>query len=138
LRYFRTQKSADDMVVHDSQPVMPVADPATSPWPLPALNLNLEEGDLAAAQELARTTAADHALPFPEKLPVLGKDAPVQAPDTGWYHFDTGLVLASPQGVDDGYSVGVIDVYGNHENGHAQKTEEKTPRQGIAKARRPP
>jgi hypothetical protein len=95
---------------------MPVADPATSPWPLPVLSLYLEEGDLAAAQTLARKTAGD-LLVFPDRLPALGVDAPEPAPESGWYHFDAALVSATPQGVDDGYSVGVVDVYANHENG---------------------
>jgi hypothetical protein len=116
LRYFRAHKGDDNIVIHDSQPVMPVADPATSPWPLPALGMYLEEGDLAAAQTLARNTAGDLGLGFPDRLPALGADAPEPAPETGWYHFDTALVSATPQGVDDGYSVGVVDVYANHEN----------------------
>jgi hypothetical protein len=116
LRYFRAHKTEEDIIMHDSQPVMPLADPATSPWPLPALGMYLEEGDLAAAQTLARKTAGDLGLAFPDRLPALGVDAPEPTPETGWYHFDTALVSATPQGVDDGYSVGVVDVYANHED----------------------
>jgi len=116
LRYFRAQETEEGIILHDSLPVMPVVDPATSPWPLPALNLHLEDGDLAAAQTLARDTAGDLGLPFPNRLPVLGVNAPEPTPETGWYHFDAALVSATPQGVDDGYSVGVVDVYANHEN----------------------
>jgi len=116
LRYFRAHQTEEGIIMHDSLPVMPVADPDRSPWPLPALNLHLEDGDLAAAQTLARDTAGDHDLPFPERLPALDMEEPEPAPETGWYHFDAALVSATPQGVDDGYSVGVIDVYANHEN----------------------
>lgn len=116
LRYFRAHKGDDNIVIHDSQPVMPVVDPATSPWPLPALGMYLEEGDLAAAQTLVRKTAGDLGLAFPDRLPTLGVDAPEPTPETGWYHFDAALVSATPQGVDDGYSVGVVDVYANHED----------------------
>jgi hypothetical protein len=117
LRYFRAQKTEEDIVIHDSLPVMPVSDPTTSPWPLPALHLHLEDGDLDAAQTLTRDTAGDHGLPFPDRLPALGVAEPQPRPETGWYHFDAALVSATPQGVDDGYSVGVVDVYANHENG---------------------
>jgi hypothetical protein len=114
LCYFRACQTGEGIVVHDSQPVMPVEDPTTSPWPLPALQLHLEEGDLAAAQSLARETAHDNGLPFPDTLSPLG--TPETPHEQGWYHFDTELVLAAPQGIDDGYSVGVVDVYANHEN----------------------
>jgi len=112
LRYFRMGRSEEGDVLHHSLPVMPVSDPTVSPWPLPALELFLEEGDLDAAQALARQTARDHDLPFPDKLPALG---PEREPESGWYHYDTALVLATPQGVDDGFSVGAVDVYRNHE-----------------------
>jgi len=115
LRYFRAQQMEEGLIVHDSQPVMGVTDPSTSPWPLPALQLYLEEGDLDAAQKLARDTAHDNSLPFPDNLPALGAVAPEREPEQGWYHFDTALVAATPQGVDDGYSVGVVDVYANHQ-----------------------
>ena len=117
LRYFRAHKTEEDIILHDSQPVMPVPDPDRSPWPLPALQLHLEDGDLAAAQTLARDTAGDHDLPFPDQPPPLGPDERQLASESGWYHFDAALVSATPQGVDDGYSVGVVDVYANHENG---------------------
>jgi hypothetical protein len=104
-------------LIHDSLPVMPVSDPTISPWPLPALHLHLEDGDLDTAQKLARYTARDNGLSFPEKLPTIGGVEPEPKPQTGWYHFDTALVSATPQGIDDGYSVGVVDVYANHENG---------------------
>ncbi|MEB2286596.1 MAG: hypothetical protein OZ934_00630 [Anaerolineae bacterium] len=113
LRYFRAQKDADDMVIHDSQPVMPVSDPTASPWPLPALELFMEDGDLDAAQALARQTAREHDLSFPDALPALG---PERQQESGWYHYDTALVLATPMGVDDGYSVGAVDIYRNHQS----------------------
>lgn len=116
LRYFRAQKTEEGMIIHDSQPVMGVNDLATSPWPLPALQLYLEEGDLDAAQKLARDTAHDNSLPFPDRLSTLGAETPQREPEPGWYHFDAALVTATPQGVDDGYSVGVVDVYANHED----------------------
>jgi len=112
LRYFRMGRSEEGDVLHHSLPVMPVSEPTASPWPLPALELFLEEGDLDAAQALARQTAREHDLPFPDTLPALG---PERQPETGWYHYDTALVLATPMGVDDGYSVGAVDVYRNHE-----------------------
>jgi len=79
--------------------------------------LHLEDGDLAAAQTLARDTAGVHGLDFPDQPPPQEPDAPQPMPESGWYHFDAALVSATPQGVDDGYSVGVVDVYANHENG---------------------
>jgi len=115
LRYFRAHQTEEGIIMHDSLPVMPVTNPATSPWPLPALGMYLEEGDLAAAQTLARKTAGDLGLAFPDRS-ALGVDAPEPAPETGWYHFDAALVSATPQGIDDGYSVGVVDVYANHED----------------------
>jgi len=72
LRYFRAHQTEEGIIIHDSLPVMPVADPDRSPWPLPALNLHLEDGDLAATQELARITAGDHDLHFPDQPPPLG------------------------------------------------------------------
>jgi len=63
LRYFRAQKTEEGMICHDSQPVMGVNDLATSPWPLPALQLYLEEGDLDTAQKLARDTRMITACP---------------------------------------------------------------------------
>ncbi len=117
LRYFRARQTEEGIVVHDSQPVMPVTDPTTSPWPLTALGMYLEDSDLAAAQSLARDTAGDHGLTFPDRLPALGVAEPEPKPETGWYHFDAALVLTTPQGVDDGHGVGVVDVYANHANG---------------------
>jgi hypothetical protein len=114
LRYFRAQKTDGDLVVHDSLPIMVVDKPDPSPWPLPALNLYLEEGELGAAQSLAREMAHEHGFTFPDTLPALG--TPDVQPASGWYHFDTALVAATPQGIDDGYSVGVVDVYANHED----------------------
>jgi hypothetical protein len=119
LRYYRAQIDDEGVVTHHSQPVMPVDDPATSPWALPALQLHLEEGEVDIAQAFARDIARDfHGLDFPDPddLPALGQGEPPPAPDTGWYHFDAALVLATPQGVDDGYSVGVVDVYAHHED----------------------
>ena len=117
LRYFRAHQTEEGIIMHDSLPVMPVADADRSPWPLPALHLHLEDGDLAATQELARITAGDHDLLFPDQPPPLGPDDRQIASESGWYHFDAALVSATPQGVDDGYSVGVVDVYANHETG---------------------
>lgn len=116
VRYFRAQKTAENIVRHESLPVMPVTGPDPSPWPLPALQLHLELGNLETAQTLARNTARTHGLAFPEQLPALGVDAPEPTPENGWVHFDAALVSATPQGVDDGYSVGVVDVYANHED----------------------
>ncbi|MBI5961730.1 MAG: hypothetical protein HY866_23535 [Chloroflexi bacterium] len=115
LRYFRAQKTEEGIVIHDSQPLIPVSDPG-SPWPLPALELHLEEGELQTAQSLARQVARDNGLSFPHRLPTLGTGEPRREQESGWYHFDTALMTATPQGVDDGYSVGVVDVYANHEN----------------------
>ncbi len=117
LRYFRARQTEEGMVVHDSQPVMPVTDPTPSPWPLPALNLHLEDGDLDTAQKLARQVARDHGLPFPHRLPALATGELPRAPEPGWVHFDAALVSSTPQGVDDGYGVGMVDVYAHHENG---------------------
>ena len=117
LRYFRAHQTEQGIIMHDSLPVMPVADPDRSPWPLPALNLHLEDGDLAATQELARITAGDHDLPFPDQPPPLGPDERQLTSESGWYHFDAALVSATPQGVDDGYSVGAVDVYANQAGG---------------------
>ncbi|HMN12764.1 MAG TPA: hypothetical protein PKD55_10620, partial [Bellilinea sp.] len=74
LRYFRAHQTEEGIIMHDSLPVMPVTNPDRSPWPLPALHLHLEDGDLAATQELARITAGDHDLPFPDQPPPLGPD----------------------------------------------------------------
>jgi len=113
LRYVRAQRTDVDTVIHDSQPVMPVSEPDRSPWPLPALNYYLEEGDLATAQALARDTARIHDVPFPDRLPNLEARGAAR----NWTHYDAALVLAGPQGVDDGHTVGVVDVYADHAHG---------------------
>jgi hypothetical protein len=77
----------------------------------------LEEGDLDAAQKLARDTAHDNGLSFPDKLPELGREPSPEKPETGWYHFDAVLLATEPQGIDDGYGVGVVDVYTHRETG---------------------
>ena len=73
LRYFRVAHTEDGRLVHDSYPVMPVESEAGSPFPLPTLQLMLEDGDLDNAQELAYQTAQSHGLNFPdpETLPPL-------------------------------------------------------------------
>lgn len=113
LHYVRAQKTAQNSVAYDAQPVMPVTEPGASPWPLPALNYYLEEGDLATAQALARDTARIHDVPFPDRLPDLATFP--AAP--GWMHFDAALVLAGPQSIEDGHTVGVVDVYADHTHG---------------------
>jgi len=110
LRYFRAQKTAEGQVLHDARPVMPVAAPG-SPWPIPLFSSLLEDNRLEDVQSLARDLAHLHNLPFPDTLPPLGQEP---LPESGWYHYDTALVLATPQGEDDGYSVGAVDVYRNH------------------------
>ena len=112
LRYFRAQKTAEGQVIHDSLPVMPVSAPG-SPWPIPIFSSLLEDARLEDVQSLAGEVARLHDLPFPDTLPPLGQEP---QPESGWYHYDTALVLATPQGVDDGFSVGVVDVYRNHES----------------------
>ena len=66
LRYFRAARDNQGQIVHDSYPVMPLANDERSPAPLPTLQLMLEEGDLANAQWLAHGTAQLYELPFPE------------------------------------------------------------------------
>jgi len=39
------------------------------PWPLPTLELFWKRVNLDAAQALARQTARNHDLPFPDRLP---------------------------------------------------------------------
>ena len=68
LRYYRAAQDIRGEIIHDSHPVMPLADRARSPFPLPALQLMLEEGDLQNAQELAYHTAAANGLPFPDPV----------------------------------------------------------------------
>ena len=111
LRYFRAQKTAEGQVLHDALPVMPVAAPG-SPWPIPIFSSLLEDNRLEDVQSLACDLAHLHNLPFPDTLSPLGQEP---LPESGWYHYDTALVLATPMGVDDGYSVGAVDVYRNHQ-----------------------
>ena len=111
LRYFRAQKTAEGHVLHDSLPVMPVPAPG-SPWPIPLFSSLLEDDRLEDVQSLAGDLAHLHDLPFPDTLPPLGQEP---QPESGWYHYDTALVLATPQGVDDGFSVGAVDVYRNYQ-----------------------
>ncbi len=111
FRYFRAQKTAEGQVLHDSLPVMPVSAPG-SPWPIPLFSSLLEDDRLEDVQSLAGELAHLHDLPFPDTLPPLGQEP---QPEGGWYHYDTALVLATPQGVDDSYSVGAVDVYRNHQ-----------------------
>lgn len=66
LRYFRVAQADDGRLVHDSHPVMPLERGGASPFPLPALQIMLEDGDLDNAQELAHLTAQSHGLNFPE------------------------------------------------------------------------
>jgi hypothetical protein len=115
LRYFRAQKTAEGQVIHDSLPVMPVSAPG-SPWPIPIFSSLLEDDRLEEVQSLARDLAHLNDLPFPDTLPPLGAADPEPEPESGWYHYDTALVLATPQGVDDGFSVGAVDVYRNHQS----------------------
>jgi hypothetical protein len=65
LRYYRAIRADDGRLVYDSHPVMPL-DGAPSPFPLPTLQLMLEDGDLENAQELAYQMARSHGLAFPE------------------------------------------------------------------------
>lgn len=66
LRYFRVAQAEDGRLVHDSHPVMPLEHGGTSPFPLPTLQIMLEDGDLDNAQALARQTAQSHGLNFPD------------------------------------------------------------------------
>ena len=72
LRYYRAVRADDGRLVYDSHPVMPL-NGAPSPFPLPTLQLMLEDGDLENAQQLAYQTARSHGLVFPEPeaLPAL-------------------------------------------------------------------
>ncbi len=65
LRYYRVAQTDDGRLVHDSHPVMPLERGGASPFPLPALQIMLEDGDLDNAQELAHLTAQSHGLEFP-------------------------------------------------------------------------
>lgn len=66
LRYFRVVQADDGRRVHDSYPVMPLESDSASPFPLPALQIMLEDGDLENAQELAYQIAQLHGLNFPD------------------------------------------------------------------------
>ncbi len=66
LRYFRVAQADDGRLVHDSHPVMPLEFDSASPFPLPTLQIMLEDGDLGNAQELAHQTAQLHGLNFPD------------------------------------------------------------------------
>jgi len=85
LRYFRVTQVDDRRLVHDSHPVMPLEPGGGSPFPLPALQIMLEEGDLDSAQELAYQTAQSYGLnfPYPENLPTLNTGVD--------YRFETGI-----------------------------------------------
>ena len=84
LRYFRVAHTDDGRVVHDSYPVMPMENTVGSPFPLPTLQLMLEEGDLDNARELAFHTAQSHGVNFlPENLPMLNTGVD--------YRFETGI-----------------------------------------------
>jgi hypothetical protein len=73
LRYFRATETEDGRLVYDSYSVMPLSNTEGSPFPLPTLQVMLEDGDLDSAQELAYQTAQAHGLSFPEPetLPAL-------------------------------------------------------------------
>ncbi len=60
-------------LAHDARPVMPLAHAGDAPFPRPALETMLLDGDLENAQELAWHTAQAHGLAFPapEDLPPL-------------------------------------------------------------------
>ena len=73
LRYFRAARTDDGRLAHDARPVMPLAHAGDAPFPRPALETMLLDGDLENAQELAWHTAQAHGLAFPapENLPPL-------------------------------------------------------------------
>ena len=66
LRYFRVAQADDGRLVHDSHPVMPLERGGASPFPLPTLQIMLEDGDLDSAQALAHRTTESHGLNFPD------------------------------------------------------------------------
>ncbi|MCC6615290.1 MAG: hypothetical protein IT320_17580 [Anaerolineae bacterium] len=66
LRYFRVAQTNDGRLVHDAHPVMPMERDGASPFPVPTLQLMLEEGDLENAQALAHHTAQSHGMNFPD------------------------------------------------------------------------
>ena len=73
MRYFRAAHNAQNQIVHDSYPVMPLTERERSSSPLPTLQMMLEDGDLENAQQLAYGTAQLHGMSFPEPsdLPAL-------------------------------------------------------------------
>ncbi len=69
LRYYRALPMDDSSVARDSYPVMPLPDRDPSfVWPLPSLELYLEDGNIFMAQQLAHDVADHHDLPFPSPL----------------------------------------------------------------------
>jgi hypothetical protein len=116
LRYFRAVRDDDGGVIHDSYPVMPMADTEHSPWPIPELNFYLEEGDLEAAQDLSQRVAQAHHLPFPNPL-----DLPELTPEARYY-FGYGLgedgspsleaVKTWPEGSERRFSTFTLATYG--------------------------
>ena len=66
LRYFRVTQADDGRLIYDSHPVLPLERDGVSPFPLPTLQLMLEEGDLENAQALAYRTAQSHRMNFPD------------------------------------------------------------------------
>lgn len=69
LRYFRAVEQEEGIFKQDSYPVMPLpdADPGSA-WPLPALEMYLEKGDVYMAQQLAHDVAEHHGIDFPPPL----------------------------------------------------------------------
>ena len=76
LCYVRAREIDDNALLYDSHPLMPLSGTEPSPWPLPALQLYVEEGDLDAAQALARAVAGEHGFSFPETFPPLQNPSP--------------------------------------------------------------
>lgn len=66
LRYYRVAQAEDGRLMHDSHSIMPLKHDSASPFPLPTLQLMLEEGDLENAQALAYHTAQSHGMKFPD------------------------------------------------------------------------
>lgn len=66
LRYFRAARTHDGRLVHDAHQVLPLDNDGASPFPLPQLQMMLEDGDLENAQELAYHAARSHGLTFPD------------------------------------------------------------------------
>lgn len=81
LRYFRALESGDGVGKHDSYPVMPLPDDDPgSVWPLPGLEMYLEQGDLYMAQQFAHDVADHHGQAFPDPL-----DLPALTPQPEYY-----------------------------------------------------